>query len=145
MAPSQESNPRSPTRVVRLRKILVIDRDAFWGPAIRIALEECGYYPNLVTDAREGCRRSMERVYDGVIVSASLGQEAVRVLLDLLSRRTNPPAAVVLAGAEDLGSSKDWPRLPSLSILHRPYAVEDVVDAARALVGVPWTDHRKGA
>ena len=145
MAPSPESDPRSPTRAVRLRKILVIDRDAFWGPAIRMALEESGYYPNLVVDAREGCRRSMERVYDGVIVSASLGQAAVWAILDTLSRRTSPPAAVVLAGADDPESEQNWARVPCLWVLHRPYAVEDVVDAARALVGVPWSDHRKGA
>jgi len=145
MAPSQESDPRSPTRVIRLRKVLVIDRDAFWGPAIRMALEDSGYYLNLVTDAREGCRRSMERVYDLVIVSASLGQAALQAVLETLSRRESPPAAIVLAGADELRMQKTCPDVPCLSILRRPCAVEDVVDAARALIGVPWTDHRKGA
>ena len=141
MAPSQTSDPRSPTRVLRLRKVLVIDRDAFWGPAIRTALEDCGYYLNLVSDAQEGCRRSKERVYDLVVLSASLGQAALRAILEALSRRASPPAAIILAGADELGV----PELPALAILRRPCAVEDVVDAARALIGVPWTDHRKGA
>jgi DNA-binding response OmpR family regulator len=142
MTPSQESDPRSPTRVVRLRKVLVIDRDEFWGPAIRMALEDSGYYLNLVTDAQEGGRRSRERVYDLVVVSASLGQAALQAILEPLSHRANPPAAIVLAGAEEL---RTMPDVPCFSILRRPCAVEDVVDAARALVGVPWSDHRKGA
>ena len=141
MAPSQASDPRSPTRVLRLRKVLVIDRDPFWGPAIRTALEDCGYYLNLVTDAQEGGRRSKERVYDLVVVSTCLGQPALRAILEALSRRVKPPAALLLAGDGELGV----PELPALTILRRPCAVEDVVDAARALVGVPWTDHLKGA
>jgi DNA-binding response OmpR family regulator len=145
MAPRQESDPRSPTRVIRLRKVLVIDRDVFWGPAIRTALEESGYYLNLVTDAQEGCRRSMERVYDLVVVSVSLGQAALQAILETLSRRVSPPAAIVLAGADGLRGQADYPDLPAFAILRRPCAVEDVVDAARALVGVPWMDHRKGA
>jgi len=145
MAPSQESDPRSPTRVVRLRKVLVIDGDAFWGPAIRMALEESGYYLNLVTDVQEGCRRSRERVYDLVVVSVSLGQAALAAILETLARRVSPPAAIVLAGADELRLRADPANLPALAILRRPCAVEDVVDAARALVGVPWTDHRKGA
>jgi len=144
MAPSRESDPRSPTRVVRLRKVLVIDGDAFWGPAIRMALEESGYYLNRVTDAQEGCRRSRERVYDLVVASTSLGQAALQAILETLARRVSPPAVLVLAEADDL-RVQDPPELPALAILRRPCAVEDVVDAARALVGVPWTDHRKGA
>jgi DNA-binding response OmpR family regulator len=123
----------------------VIDRDAFWGPAIRTALEESGYYLNLVTDAQEGCRRSRERVYDLVVVSVSLGQAAVEAILETLVRRVSPPAAIVLAGADGLRFRADPGDLPALAILRRPCAVEDVVDAARTLVGVPWTDHRKGA
>src|SRR5439155_1330628 len=114
---------------------------AFWGPAIRMALEESGYYLYLVTDAQEGCRRSRERVFDLVVASASLGQAALQAILESLARRVSPPAVLVLAGADELGA----PELPALAILRRPCAVEDVVDAVRALVGVPWTDHRKGA
>ena len=144
MAPSRDTDPRSPTRVVRLRKVLVIDRDAFWGPAIRMALEESGYYLNLVTDAQEGCRRSRERVYDLVVASMSLGQAALQAILETLARRVSPPALVILAGEDDL-RMQDPPELPALAVLRRPCAIEDVVDAVRALAGVPWTDHRKGA
>jgi len=144
-AASQESDHRSPTRCVRLRKVLIIDRDSFWGPAIRLALEESGYYLNLVTDAQEGGRRALERAYDLVIVSASLGQGALQGILESLSRRVSPPCVIVLAGADELRMQKDFPGVPCLSVLRRPCAIEDVVDAARALVGVPWTDHRKGA
>lgn len=144
-AEPRDSDPRSPTRCVRLRKVLVIDRDAFWGPAIRLALEETGYYLNLVTDAREGCRRALERAYDLVIVSASLGQGTLLGILEAISRRTPPPCVIVLAGADELRMEKDHLGVTCLSILRRPCAVEDVVDAARALVGVPWSDHRKGA
>jgi len=144
-AANQESENRTPTRCVRLRKVLIVDRDAFWGPAIRLALEESGYYLNLVTDPHEGGRRAQERAYDLVIVSASIGQGALQGILEMLSRRENPPSVIVLAGADELRMQKDFPGVPCLSILRRPCAIEDVVDAARALVGVPWTDHRKGA
>jgi DNA-binding response OmpR family regulator len=144
-ASNQDSDPRSPTRVVRMRKVLVVDRDAFWGPAIRLALEESGYYLNLVTDAQEGCRRALERAYDLVIVSASVGQGALQGILETISRRVSPPSVIVLAGADELRMQKDFQGVPCLSILRRPCAIEDVVDAAQALVGAPWTDHRKGA
>lgn len=140
-----DPNSRPQTRCVRLRKVLVIDRDAFWGPAIQAALEETGYYLNLVADAREGCRRAMERAYDLVIVSVSMGQGAVLGILESMSRRINPPCVIVLAGADDLRMEKDQLGVSCLSILRSPFAVEEVVDAARALVGVPWSDHRKGA
>ena len=144
-AENLDSNHRSPTRCVRLRKVLVIDRDAFWGPAIQAALEETGYYLNLVTDAREGCRRAMERAYDLVIVSASMGMGALVGILESLSHRISPPCVIVLAGADEVRIEKDQLGVPCLSILRPPFAVEDVVDTARTLVGVPWSDHRKGA
>lgn len=140
-----DSQSRPPTRWVRLRKVLVIDRDAFWGPAIRLALEETGYYLNLVADPQEGGRRALERAYDLVIVSASVGRPMLEGLLEALSRRVSPPCVIVLAGVDELNLEKDFQGMPNLSILRRPCAVEDVVDAARTLVGVPWTDHRKGA
>jgi DNA-binding response OmpR family regulator len=125
--------------------VLVIDRDAFWGPAVRVAMEEAGYYMNLVTDPREGCRRALERAYDLVIVSASVGRGAVLGIVESLSRRISPPCMLILAGSEELRMEKDSPGVAALSILRLPCAIEEIVDAARALVGVPWTDHWKGA
>jgi DNA-binding response OmpR family regulator len=144
-AETRDPESRTPTRIVRLRKVLVVDKDPFWGPAIRLALEESGYYLNLVTDAQEGGRRVTERAYDLVIVSASLGQAALQGILETLARRVSPPCVIVLAGADELRMQKDCQGVPCLSILKRPCAIEDVVDAARALVGVPWSDHRQGA
>lgn len=144
-AEEKHSDPFSSSRYGRLRKILVLDRDPFWGPVIRVALEETGYYLNLVADPREGCRRVLERAYDLVIVSASMGQGALQAVLELVARRVTPPAVIVLDGEEDLRVQKDYPGVPCLAILRRPCAVEEVVDAARTLVGAPWTDHRKGA
>jgi len=140
-----DSDSRPPTRCVRLRKVLVIDRDAFWGPAIQAALEETGYYLNLVADAREGCRRAMERAYDLVIVSASLGQGALVGIVESLARRINPPCVILLLGTDEPRMEKDQLGVSCLSILRSPFAVEDVVDTARTLVGVPWSDHRMGA
>ena len=144
-AEEKQSEQRAPTGFTRLRKILVLDKDEFWGPSIKLALEESGYYLNLVAEPREGCRRVLERAYDLVIISASVGQGALQAILELLARRVSPPGVIVLAGAEELRMQADHPGVPLLSVLHRPCAVEDVVDAVRALVGAPWTDHRKGA
>lgn len=144
-AENSNSGSRVPTRSVRLLKVLVIDRDPFWGPAIRLALEESGYYLNLVADPREGGRRVLERAYDLVIVSASVGKGALQAILDMISRRSSPPSAIVLAGDDEFRRRKDLQVVPCLTILRRPCAVENVVDAARTLLGAPWTDHRKGA
>ena len=119
-AESYDFDPRPPTRCVRLRKVLVIDRDAFWGPAISLALEETGYYLNLVADAQEGCRRALERAYDLVVVSASMGQGALLGILESLSRRISPPCVIVLAGADELRMQKDQLGVPCLSILGGP-------------------------
>src|SRR6188474_1227976 len=43
-AESHDSDSRTPTRCVRLLKVLVVDKDTVFGPAIRLALEEAGYY-----------------------------------------------------------------------------------------------------
>ena len=145
MTAAPNSDSRTPTRCVRLRKVLVIDKDPFWGPAITLALEESGYYLNLVADPQEGGRRVLERAYDLVIVSSSLGQAALQGVLDTLARRVAPPSVIVMAGSDELRMQKDGQGVPCLSILQRPCAIEDVVDAARALVGVPWSDHRQGA
>lgn len=139
------SEPGSPSKWIRLRKVLVLDRDEFWGPAIRLALEEAGYYLNLVTDAREGCRRVLERAYDLVIVSASVGPGPLLEILETLSRRVSPPSVLVLAGADELRMPKDGLGVLGWSMLRRPCAIEDVVHAAQSLVGAPRTDHRKGA
>jgi DNA-binding response OmpR family regulator len=144
-AENKRPDPNASSRYGRIRKILVLDRDPFWGPAIRVALEETGYYLNLVADPREGCRRVLERAYDLVIVSASVGQGAIQAVLELAARRVTPPGVIVLAGADELRIVKDYPGVPSITVLRRPCAVEDVVDAARSIVGAPWTDHRKGA
>ena len=139
------TDPQPPTRCVRLRKVLVITGDAFWGPAIRAALEETGYYLNLVTDAQEGCRRALERAYELVILSGSIGQEALKVILDKLSKRLRPPSVILLDGADKLRMQTGAEDVAKLSILRRPFSIEDVVDATRAQIGVPWTDHLKGA
>ena len=130
---------RTPTRLVRMRKILVIDRDPAWGPAIRLALEESGYYLNLVTDPSEGFRREMERAYDLVVVSSSVGAAGVRSVVDGRLRRSNPPAALVLADAAAAPAEK------RLIVLRRGCDLKEIVDAAQTLIGVPWTDHKKGA
>ncbi|MBV8878786.1 MAG: hypothetical protein JO332_02370 [Planctomycetaceae bacterium] len=141
----QHPDQRPGTRFARVRKILIVDRDEFWGPSIRLALEETGYYLNLVADPREGCRRVLERAYDLVIVSASVGPGALQAILELVARRVTPPGVIVLAGDDELRMQKEHQGVPLLTVLRRPCAVEDVVDAVRALVGAPWTDHRKGA
>ena len=144
-AASYDSDSRTPTRCVRLLKVLVVDRDATEGFAIRLALEEAGYYLNIVTDVHEAGRRVQERTYDLVIVSATVGMPAVQGILDTLACRVSPPAVIVLAGAEEAGMEQVCDGVPCLSILRRPCAIDEVVDTARALVGVPWSDHREGA
>ncbi|RPH49691.1 MAG: DNA-binding response regulator [Planctomycetota bacterium] len=144
-AESHDSGSRTPTRCVRLLKVLVVDKDTVYGPTIRLALEEAGYYLNLVTDVHEGCRRVQERAYDLVIVSASVGTAALEGILDILSQRVSPPGVIVLADPDELRMDGESHGVPCLSILRHHCAITDVVDTARALVGVPWSDHREGA
>src|SRR3982751_4304324 len=113
-AEDKRRDPNAWSRYGRIRKILVLDRDPFWGPAIRLALEETGYYLNLVTDPREGCRRGLERAYDLVVVSASVGLGPLLSILEALAKRANPPGVIVLAGADELRMQKELQGVPSL-------------------------------
>jgi DNA-binding NtrC family response regulator len=137
--------PRPATRVARLRKVLVVDPDPYWGPALRLALEEAGYYPNQVGDAVQGACRAVERAYDLVVVSASIGEAPLQAFLAGLAKRNPLPKVLVIAGPEELSFQKDFHGVPCLSLLRRPCVADEVVDAARILVGLPWSDHRAGA
>jgi len=128
-----------------LRKILIVDRDEFWGPSMSLALEESGYYLNRVADPAEGRRRAFERVYDLVVLSGSLGEPAIASMIGALARLTRPPAVLVVAREEELRGRGALALVPCLSFLRRPCRTEEVVDAARALIGAPWTDRRRGA
>lgn len=139
------SGAKPPTRAGILRKILLVDRDEYWGPAMSLALEEAGYYLNWVKDPAEGRRRAFERVYELVVLSDSLGELATESMLEALEHHSRPPAVIVVAGAGKLRGREPFESVPSLLILRRPCRVEDVVDAARSLVGVPWNDRRRGA
>jgi DNA-binding response OmpR family regulator len=120
------------------KKVLIVDRDKFWGPSMNLALEETGYYLNWVTDPGEGRRRVIERVYDLVVLSDSLGEPAVASILATVARGPRPPAVLLLANGE-------MPAQPGLSVVRRPCDVNDVVDEARRLVGTPGGNQRKGA
>jgi DNA-binding response OmpR family regulator len=133
---------KPPTRTGILRKILVIDRDEYWGPAVSLALEEIGYYLNWVKEPGEGRRRAFERVYDLVILSDSLGEPAVHSILEALSGHLRRPSVIVMTGAEATKGREPSCGGARCSILRRPCKVEDVVDAVRSLVGVPWSDRR---
>ena len=126
------------TRAETPKKVLIVDRDKFWGPSMNLALEETGYYLNWVTDPSEGRRRVIERVYDLVVLSDSLGQPAIASILATVARSPRPPAVLLLANGER-------PAQPGLSVVRRPCNVNDVVDEARRLVGTPGGNQRKGA
>jgi DNA-binding response OmpR family regulator len=136
---------RPPTRRVRLRRILIVEPDEGWGSAMRLALEERGYYLNLVRDPAEGRRRTRERRYDLVIASAGWGEAALRAILEEAARAPSPPPALVLAEEGQLRDRGALEAVPCLSILRRPCALRDVVEAARALAGDPWEEDRRRA
>jgi two-component system, OmpR family, copper resistance phosphate regulon response regulator CusR len=137
------SGGKAPTRYGRLRKVLVVDSDPAEGDAVSKALDEAGYYLNLVRDPVEGARRCLERAYDLVIVSASLGQAALLGILETVARRNPPPAVVVLAGPAELSMRKDHEGVPCLTLLRKPAAPAEIAEAARILVGPPWTEQRR--
>lgn len=136
---------RPPTRRVRLRRILIVEPDETWGSAMRLALEERGYYLNLVRDPAEGRRRTRERRYDLVIVSAGWGEAALREILEEAARAPAPPPALILAEEGRLRDREALGAVPCLSILRRPCALRDVVEAARVLAGDPWEEDRRRA
>ncbi len=128
----------SPTRTENPKRVLIVDRDEFWGPSMSLALEETGYYLNWVTDPGEGRRRLVERVYDLLVLSDSLGEPAVESILATVARGARLPAVLLL-------TRRETPARPGLSVLRRPCDVNEVVDEARRLVGTPGGDRRKGA
>ncbi len=126
---------RPSTRHVRLKKVLVVDRDPFWGQAIQAALEQSGYYLNRVSEPWEGRRRAFERAYDLVVPCDSLGEGAIHAIMDELTRRRESPPVLVVGSA-----GRKVEGVPVFSILQRPCTIEEVVDAVRALAGAPWDE-----
>lgn len=141
MAVSEQGlHDRPSTRRVRLKKILLVDDDPVRGPEIRRALEEAGYYLNHVESPAEARRREAERLYDLVVVSASLGEGVVGVLVDELGRRESPPPVLVLAGPEGLRRRAELDGVTCLMVLRAPFSPAETADAARALAGPPWEE-----
>ena len=128
------------TRRVRLKKVLVVDPDPAQGQAVARILDEAGYYLNQVTQAAEGRRRAFERAYDLVVLSASLGEGVVRIIVDELGARPSPPPVLVLAGADGLKSRGEMDGVTCLMVLRSPFAPEEAAEAARTLVGPPWDE-----
>ena len=130
------------TRRVRLKKVLLVDPDPAQGPAVARALEEAGYYMNHVAQAAEGRRRSFERAYDLVVLSASLGEPVIRVVVDELGARPSPPPVLVLAGADGLKSRGEIDGVTCVMVLRSPFSPAEAAEAARTLVGPPWEEAR---
>ena len=128
------------TRRVRLKKVLVVDSDPARGPALACVLEEAGYYLNLVGQAAEGRRRSFERAYDLVVLSADLGEGVLRVIVDELGTRPSPPPVLVLAGDDGLKSRGEIDGVTCVMVLRSPFSPAEAAEAARALVGPPWDE-----
>lgn len=128
------------TRRVRCKKVLVVDPDPVQGQAVARALEEAGYYLNRVAQAAEGRRRSFERAYDLVVLSAALGEGVVRVVVDELGARPSPPPVLVLAGTDGLKSRGDIDGVTCVMVLRAPFSPAEAVDAARTLAGPPWDE-----
>lgn len=128
------------TRRVRLKKVLVVDPDPAQGPDVARALEEAGYYINHITQAAEGRRRSYERAYDLVVLSASLGEPVLRIIVDELGSRPSPPPVLVLAGADGMSSRAGIDGVTCVMVLRAPFAPEEAAEAARTLAGPPWDE-----
>jgi DNA-binding response OmpR family regulator len=133
------------TRHVRLKRVLVVDKDPFWGQALRSALEQSGYYLNLVVEPAEGRRRAFERTYDLVVLSDSLGEGVIQAIVDEIGQRRSAPPVLIVARVDCLRRRPETAGVPIFSILRRPCAIENVVDAARALAGSPWEEPPRGA
>lgn len=128
------------TRRLRLKKVLIVDPDPAQGEAVARILEEAGYYLNRIAEAAEGRRRAFERAYDLVVLSASLGEAVVRIMVDELGARPSPPPVLILAGADGLKSRGDMDGVTCVMVLRSPFAPEEAAEAARALVGPPWDE-----
>jgi DNA-binding response OmpR family regulator len=133
------------TSRLRLKSVLAVDRDRLWGRSVRDALEEGGYHVHWVQVADEARRRLRDRAYDLVLLSRSIGRLAVVSLMAELRLRQSPPPVLLVASVREGEHWQPWHFLPVVSILHRPYTVEDVADAAAALLGHPWRDEGDSA
>ena len=101
---AQESDPRSPTRCARMRKVLVIDRDVFWGPAIRLALEErwnplaSGDILLLCSDGL--CRALADREIAAILDDDPVESVADRLMESALSRGAQDNVSVVVVACQ---------------------------------------------
>lgn len=138
-------DPRPPTRHYRIKKVLVVDRDAVWASQMRDALQECGYYLNQITDVREARRRVFERVYDLVVLSTSLGRSHLEEIFREMGKHADPPQVLLLAAPGDACTYEDPSLVPSVTLLRYPVDLDDVIYVSKALLGSPWEDGKLGA
>ncbi len=136
-------SPAPASRFVRLKKVLVVERDRAFGPPMRDAIEQSGYYPNLVTDPLEARRRVHERRYDLVVISSTIGREALSGILEMMMRHGFSPLVLLVMDRDSEVSSEEMKGFPGLSVVRHPCSSEDVAEAVRALLGSPWPDDRE--
>lgn len=133
---------RPSTRHARFKRILVVDQDEEWGEPLRDALDAVGYRLSLAAGAHEAIRQIQDRPPDLLVVSALVGDRALDTLLSELQSQATPPPVLLVAGLRGERRWEGWRTLPVVSLVRPPFTLDDVVEAARSLVGEPWIDRR---
>ncbi len=138
---SLEEHP--PTRHLRYKRILVVDPEDQWSRPIRDALEDCGFYVYAASGPREGARRFSDRAADLLVVSTFGGDRALRHVLEELQALSEPPPVLVVAALNGEMRWEAWQALPRVTRIRQPFTIDDIVQAARSVLGNCWVDDER--
>jgi PleD family two-component response regulator len=132
--------PRPPSRNVRIKRVLIIDRDDSWYRASQEMLVLRGYRVSRAVGVEDARRQVLERPPDLVLLSASVGEILLNALAEDFRGRPLPPLMLVVAGREGPGS-----KVEGVSVLRLPHTSEELGGAVAALIGSPWARMGEGA
>ena len=126
---------RASTRRVRLKGVFIADRCALWGHAVRRAISARGFGVRLEGDLEPARWRLAECRYDLTILSTSMGEEAMEVLLAELQAHHPSARVLVLLHPKGREPLEAWRFLPAATFVRPPRLVQDLADDVVEILG----------
>lgn len=127
----------SPEGSSRTKSVLVVDSDYQETGAIRNSLEACGFDVSSWTHAQAARSRLATRSFDLLVLSTTLGKDAIHGFLeDLRSLRPGPKVILIMGEAERQEDEPGLSFLRCLVTINRPFQLIEVATTAETLLGV---------
>jgi CheY-like chemotaxis protein len=123
--------------LVRTLRVLVLDDDQILRQVTSSILDRSGYIVDAAEDGESGWEALRSGKYDLVVTDNDMPRLTGLQLVERL-RSQGIKIPVILASASvDLGEADDHPGLALVAILHKPYPLAELLDAARRAAPTP--------